>query len=73
MTELLRKGIVATPLPVECIDGPVIKTHPLTGHPCVKGSKDAPISKMSGDEICSFIHQLLDEEDLERFTDSFRR
>jgi hypothetical protein len=45
---------------------PVISTDPVTGLPVIRGGPDAPISRMTAEEIQAIIDQTQLEEDLER-------
>ena len=71
---LVRKGLAvteyadnATPVP------PIITTDPITGLPLIRGAPDAPISRMSAEQIQALIDQTQEQEDLERLGNSLRR
>ena len=53
--------------------GAVIKKDPRTGLPYIECPPNAPISRMSADEIYAIIHKSQEEEDLERLGASLRR
>lgn len=57
---LIKAQPAARPVP------PVITTDPTTGLPVIRGAPDAPISRMSAEEIQAIIDQTQWEEDLER-------
>ena len=75
VVELVRKGLaVSEPAgPQATPTRPVISTDPSTGLPVIRGGPDAPISRMSGEQIIELMRRLDEEEDLERFARSLRR
>jgi hypothetical protein len=68
VVDLVRKGLTisepaqpaANPIP------PTISTDPQTGLPVIQGAPNAPISRMTTQEILSMYEQTQLEEDLER-------
>ena len=68
VVELVRRGLAvseparpaANPIP------PLITKDPDTGLPVIRGAPDAPISRMTGEEIQAIIDETQVEEDLER-------
>jgi len=74
MLDVLRKGLsVPTAGEPPVAAAPRITKDPVTGLPLIEGAPDAPISRMSSEEIYSLIHQTQEEEDLARFGISLRR
>ena len=73
VADLLRKGLAlpAGHAPASC--PPRITTDPATGLPLIEGAHNAPISRMTTEEIYALIEQTQEEEDLERFRISLRR
>ena len=68
VVELVRKGLAVSghPAPAANLARPVISKDPLTGLPVIRGAPDAPISRMTAEEIQALIDQSQLEEDLER-------
>ena len=68
VVELVRRGLAASEPaePGANLVPPVISTDPVTGLPVIRGGPDAPISRMSAEEIQAMIDQTQLEEDLER-------
>src|SRR5258706_15448422 len=73
VVELLRKGLATPVVQPSAAPPPRIATDPVTGLPVIEGAPDAPISRMSTQEIYALIHSTQEEEDLERLGASLRR
>lgn len=75
VVELVRKGLaVSEPAqPAAKLVPPVISTDPVTGLPVIRGGPDAPISRMTSEQIIELMRRIDEEEDLERFARSLRR
>src|SRR5687768_5010005 len=68
VVDLVRKGLAvcgASEARAHLVP-PVISTDPVTGLPVIRGAPDAPISRMTAEEIQAMIDQTQLEEDLER-------
>jgi len=75
VADLLKAGL-STPPPAPRkgkLGKPIFDTDPETGAPVIRCDPNAPISKMSGEEMHELIRKIDEEEDLERFTRSLRR
>jgi hypothetical protein len=74
VVELVRKGLG---LPKRGSDAapiaPIIFKDPLTGLPLISGAPDAPISRMTTEQIYAMIEQTQEQEDLERLGIPLRR
>jgi hypothetical protein len=68
VVELVRKGLAVSghPQPAETPIPPIISKDPQTGLPVIKGAPNAPISRMTTEEILVMYEQTQLEEDLER-------
>ena len=68
VVDLVRKGLAVSgaPEPAANLIPPVISTDPLTGLPVIRGAPEAPISRMTAEEVQAIIDQSQLEEDLER-------
>jgi plasmid stability protein len=67
VVELVRRGLaVSQPTAQTTLVAPIISTDPVTGLPVIRGAPDAPISRMTAEEIQAIIDQTQLEEDLER-------
>jgi plasmid stability protein len=68
VVELVRKGLAVSghPAPAANLARPVISKEPVTGLPVIQGAPNAPISRMTADEIQSMIDQSQLEEDPQR-------
>ena len=72
LVELVRKGLALSESPASAVAAtakpvpPVISRDPVTGLPQIRGAPDAPISRMTAEEIQAIIDQSQLEEDLER-------
>jgi hypothetical protein len=73
VAELLRKALSGAPAAPSKMPPPTITTDPKTGLPVIAGAPDAPISRMTTEEIYALIHATQEEEDLERLGVSLRR
>jgi len=75
VVELVRKGLAASePEQAEAAPAPpVIAKDPSTGLPVVRGGPNAPISRMTGEQVIELMRRIDEEEDLERFARSLRR
>jgi plasmid stability protein len=72
--ELIRKGLAVSEgnggaMPV----APKITTDPITGLPRIEGGPDAPIGRMTSDQVYALIEQTQEQEDLERAGIPLRR
>jgi plasmid stability protein len=69
VVELVRRGLAVSetpPQPAADPIPPVIAKDPVTGLPAIRGGPDAPISRMTAQEIQAIIDRAQLEEDLER-------
>jgi plasmid stability protein len=70
VVELVRKGLALSEAPASATAAdpipPVISRDPVTGLPLIRGAPDAPISRMTAEEIQAIIDETQLEEDLER-------
>jgi plasmid stability protein len=73
VVELVRKGLAAPFAEPPPLAHAVIITDPDTGLPVILSPPDAPISRMTTDEILHLMREFDEEEELERFARSLRR
>ncbi len=73
MADLLRKGLATTSVSPAAPASPGVKTDPKTGLPFFPSAADAPITRLSTEEIYAMMHQLQQEEDRERAGFPLRR
>ena len=70
IVDLVRMGLAASASPAEPagaeLTSSAVKTDPRTGLPYFECAPDAPISRMSSEEIYAMIHRTQEQEDLER-------
>jgi len=73
VVDLVRKGLAALEPESSQAIMPTIAIDPSTGLPVVYGAPNAPISRMSSQEIHAMLRQSADEEEFERFSRAIRR
>lgn len=66
ITELLRRGLAATPQAPQNVAPARVEINTETGLPFVQCAADAPISRMNTAEIYALMQQSQQEEDLAR-------
>jgi plasmid stability protein len=67
VVELVRKGLqVSEGAPESNVTRAVITIDPVTGLPLITGAPDAPISRMTTEQIYALLEQTQEQEDLER-------
>jgi plasmid stability protein len=74
VVELVRKGLAVSERASDATaTAPIISKDPVTGLPLISGAPDAPISRMTTEQIHAMIEQTQEQEDLERLGISLRR
>jgi plasmid stability protein len=77
LVELVRTALAFTPaadpIPPTTSSRPVISTDPVTGLPVILSPPDAPVHRMTAEELDAMVERTQLEEDLERFRISLRR
>jgi plasmid stability protein len=74
VVELVRKGLSLVDSQERSVEiAPSITTDPITGLPRIEGAADAPISRMTTEQIYALLQQTQEQEDLERAGIPLRR
>jgi plasmid stability protein len=75
VVDLVRKGLAASERASDAAAAvaPIFGKDPVTGLPLISGAPDAPIGRMTAEQIYALIEQTQEREDVERLGIPLRR